>query len=75
MAEVGAQVSELVDDGGFGCAADLAPLPASVVAVAERALAAPQSGAAAVAFRSRQGPSSPRRRRVAVAMRVARSGD
>ena len=50
MVEFSAEFSEVVDNGRFGFAADLAPLPASVVAVAERALAAPRSGAVAVAF-------------------------
>ena len=71
--ELGVQVAELVDDGGFRLAADLAPLAFAVAGVAEGDLAAPQAGAVPVAPGSRQGPrcsnempSSPRLRRVAM---------
>jgi hypothetical protein len=43
------QVPELVDDGGLGLPADLAPVALAVAGVAEGDLAAPQSGAVPVA--------------------------
>ena len=49
--ELGAQVAELVDDGGLGGAADLAPLALAVAGVAGGELAAPQAGAVPVALR------------------------
>ena len=47
--ELGAQVAELVHDGGFGRAADLAPLAPAVAGVAQCQFAAPQAGAVPVA--------------------------
>jgi hypothetical protein len=49
--ELGAQVAELVHDGGLGGAADLAPLAFAVAGVAHRDLAAPQARAVPVAVR------------------------
>ena len=49
--ELGAQVAELVDDGGLGRAADLAPLAFPVAGVAGGEFAAPQAGAVPVAVR------------------------
>ena len=51
LVELGVQVAELVDDGGLGLAADLAPLALAVLCVAERQFAAPQAGAVPVAVR------------------------
>jgi len=47
--ELGVQVAELVDDGGFGGAADLAAGALAVAGVAGGDLAAPQAGAVPVA--------------------------
>jgi hypothetical protein len=49
--ELGAQVAELVDDGGLGGAADLAAGSPAVAGVAGRDLAAPQARAVPVAVR------------------------
>ena len=49
--ELGVQVAELVDHGGLGGAADLAPLALPVGGVAHGELAAPQAGAVPVAVR------------------------
>ena len=51
LVELGVQVAELVDDGGLGLAADLAPVALAVAGVAEGDLAAPQAGAVPVAVR------------------------
>ena len=75
LVELGVQVAELVDDGGLGLAADLAAGALAVAGVAEGDLAAPQArGSAGGGRGSRQGPrcskempSSPRLRRVAMA--------
>ena len=49
--ELGAQVAELVDHGGFGGAADLAAGACAVAGVAGGDLAAPQAGAVPLAVR------------------------
>jgi hypothetical protein len=49
--ELGAQVAELVHDGGLGGAADLAAGALAVAGVAGGDLAAPQAGAVPVAVR------------------------
>ncbi len=49
--ELGAQVAELVDDGGLGGGADFAAGALAVAGVAEGDLAAPQAGAVPVAVR------------------------
>ena len=51
LVELDVQVAELVDDGGLGLAADLAPLAFPVAGVAGGELAAPQAGAVPVAVR------------------------
>ena len=48
LVELGVQVAELVDDGGLGLAADLAPVALAVAGVPEGDLAAPQSRAVPV---------------------------
>ena len=50
LVELVVQVSELVDDGGFGGAADLAAGAGAVAGVPGGDLAAPQAGAVAVAL-------------------------
>ena len=51
LVELGVQVAELVDDGGFGLAADLAAGAFAVAGVAHGDLAAPQARAVPVAVR------------------------
>ena len=57
MVEFAAQFPELVDNRGFGFAANLAPLSPSVIGVPDRELAAPQPWAVAVAFGVAAGPA------------------
>jgi hypothetical protein len=49
LVELGVQVAELVDDGGSGLAADLAPGALAIAGLAEGDLAAPQAGGVPVA--------------------------
>jgi hypothetical protein len=51
LVELGVQVAELVDDGGFGLAADLAAGAFAVAGIAHGDLAAPQARAVPVAVR------------------------
>jgi hypothetical protein len=51
LVELVVQVAELVDDGGFGGAADFAPGAFAVAGVPGGELAAPQARAASVAVR------------------------